>query len=350
MAGGILGRTGAMTIAGALVCMAVLVGCTSPSATGPAPSTRSPGEPSADAPSPTATAESAWVPYTTRDGLATWSMPADWTVGPPAVDELGTATYDVDAPGGATRLVFQDKVMGLGGPGCIPGTRPAYPYQTLDHTDVPLPVMPSQYPGAVPPRVAYESIAFPGRVSIGLGITDGLQSTDGTACEFLHYVSTATAARIISFAAQYAAADGTWGDRTFADLDAAQAYRQTTEYRTLVRILASLQLRPAAAGLEGTYDIVETAQCGIFDLTGQVLTVRAGKATITTPGQTLAGTAVQQGARWVVSVSGAQSTRVDLTGTVSAGVYRGTGRYGGIHAGGQTGWTCDIPSFTASPR
>lgn len=334
------GGAGAAALVGIVMLAMVLVGCTS---------TALPTE-TAPSPSATATPKDAWVKFTTDDGLAFWTMPSDWSAIRQGTDELGQVTYDVNEPDGHVRLRYAHKINGLGGPGCIPGYKPAYPYQTLDHTDIVLPVAESGYAGEVPPRVAYEAIQYPDHVSAGLGITNGLQGTDGTACEFLHFVTMTSAAQIIEFAAQYPAAGGPWGDKTFTTMDEAQAYRDTDEYRTLTRILASLQLKDAPAGLDGVYNIVENADCGIFDLTGQVLTASGGIASITTPGQTLTGTAVESSGVWDVTVSGAQSTRVQLTGTVSGGVYRGSGTYGGIHLGGETGWSCVIPSFTATPR
>lgn len=319
-------------------------------ATTAGPGASAPGTP-ATASDATATApqEAAWNTFTTSDGLATWQMPANWTAslqpsGP------GQFNYGVTGPDAKVRLYFADNIEGVGGPGCIPGYKPAYPYQLLDHAVVALPVTGKTNPVGVSPRVAYEAIQFPDHVFAGLGITQGLQNSDGTACEFGHFVLTATQANIIEFAAQYPAADGSWGDRSLATMDEAQAYMGTAEYKTVARILASLHLKGSPTGLDGVYTILENAECGVFDLSGQVLTVSAGTATITTPGQTLTGTAVENAGVWHVNVSGPQPTIVHLTGTVSGTQYSGSGNYGGIHPGGENGWTCDIPSFTATLR
>lgn len=297
----------------------------------------------------TAPEEAAWNTFTTSDGLATWQMPATWaaTLQPAGAAQLN---YYLTGPDTKVRLYFADNIEGVGGPGCIPGYKPAYPYQLLDHADVALPVTERTNPVGVSARVAYEAIQFPDHVFAGLGITQGLQNSDGTACEFGHFVLTATQANIIEFAAQYPATDGSWGDRSLATMDEAQAYMETDEYKTVARILASLHLKDAPTGLDGVYTILENAECGIFDLSGQVLTVSAGTATITTPGQTLTGTAVENGGIWDVNVSGLQSTVVHLTGTVSGPKYSGSGNYAGIHVGGENGWTCDVPSFTATLR
>lgn len=276
-------------------------------------------------------------------------MPADWTA---ALQPTGPGqlNYDVIGRDGKVRLLFADNIEGVGGPGCVPGYKPAYPYQLLDHTDVALPVTEKTNPVGVSPSASYEAIQFPDHVFTGLGVTQGLQRSEGTACEFGHFVLTATQANIIEFAAQYPATDGSWGDRNLATMDEAQAYMDTEEYKTVTRILASLHLKDAPTGLDGVYTILENAECGIFDLSGQVLTVSAGTATVTTPGQTLTGTAVENAGIWDVNVSGLQSTVVHLTGTVSGTKYSGSGSYAGIHIGGENGWTCDVPSFTATLR
>lgn len=290
--------------------------------------------------------------FTTQDGLASWEMPPDWTAalesGP---DEMGHLTYTIASPSGKVRLRYGHRNWGLGGPGCIPDIKPAYPYQVLDTTDLSVPVEAVDWQGAVPPRVAYEAIQFPDHVGVGLGDVDALQGIDDTACEFLHFMNTTSLARIVWFGAEYPQPDGTWGDQSFSTMAEATAYIDTDEYKTLTHILGSLQLKEPSAGLDGAYTIAESADCGNFDLNGQTLTVTGATATVTTPGQSLTGTAVESAGTWQVEVGAADGkTKVSLTGTVVSGVYSGSGNYGGINPSGETGWTCDVPQFTATPR
>lgn len=328
--------------------MLSLTGCGTV-ATDAAESGRASTEAASASPAP---AEAEWVTFTTQDGLASWEMPADWTAtlenGP---DEMGLLSYTIGAPSGQVRLSYAHRNWGLGGPGCLPDFKPAFPYQVVATTALSVPVTPSDWEGAVPPRVAYETIQFPDHVAAGLGDTDALQGVDETACEFLHFVNTNSAARIVLFGAQYLQPDGTWADRSFATMDEADAYVDTAEYKTLTRILASLRVKELPAGLEGSYVLLEGADCGNFDLSGQTLSVAAGAATITTPGQVLTGTAVESAGVWAVEASAADGkTKVRLSGTVTNGVYSGSGDYGGINPSGETGWTCDVPQFTATPQ
>lgn len=340
------GRGGAAALASAAVVVSLLTGCAAASP----PDSGGSAEP---APSASATpAAPEWARFTTKDGLASWEMPPDWTAtltnGP---DEMGMLGYEIDAPSDRVRLRYGHRNWGLGGPGCIPDVKPAYPYEVLDETDIPIEVTATDWEGAVPARVAYEAIEFPDHVGVGLGDTDALQGIDDTACEFLHFMNTTSRAQIVLFDATYPQSDGTWGDQSFATLAEAKAYMDTDEYATVTRILGSLQVEQPAAGLDGDYLLAESADCGTFDLSGQTLSVTGGTATITTPGQVLTGTALESGGKWNVAVQAADAkTKVQLSGTVVKGVYSGSGNYGGIFPSGETGWTCDVPQFTATPR
>jgi len=91
---------------------------------------------------------------------------------------------------------------------------------------------------------------------------------------------------------------------------------------------------------------------------GASLVVRGGAATISqgawpgddpgaVHGQPAAGSITTTGKSFQIHVANGTAAIIDLTGTVGAsGTLSGSGRSGGLHISGETGWTCEF-TFTA---
>ncbi|MCR6487948.1 hypothetical protein M8542_34500 [Amycolatopsis sp. OK19-0408] len=113
----------------------------------------------------------------------------------------------------------------------------------------------------------------------------------------------------------------------------------------------------AAPGLaDGTYRLSADPQCGEFAMDGSSLVVRGGKATLTpgrwagsdTLGQPASGTITTQGKNVRVHVTNGTAAIIDLTATIGApGTLSGSGKSGGLHLSGETGWACEF-TFTAT--
>ncbi len=337
--------------AGALICLSA---CTASPVDVVVPS-------SSAVPTPAA----AWSTFTTADGLASWQLPEDWTVLPPRTDAQGQVDYEVLDAEGASRLYYSHKIWGLGGPGCVPGSMETYPYERLD--EVPMSIPPDQISGAVP-TVAFEVLDAGDHVIAGLGTTTS-QIADAETCEdsLSHIVFEGGDVGAVSFSAH--SEDGpTALVIDFPSPDAAQAYLETPEYRTIVRIISSLSFDPASATgprataapvaatpetspvPDGGYEIQTHAECGTFPLNGQTLSVSGGDASVTTPGQVLHGSLSRISRAWEVNVVADDgNTTVVLDGNVLDGYFRGAGEYSGIFPGGDVGWTCPVDDFVVVP-
>jgi len=119
---------------------------------------------------------------------------------------------------------------------------------------------------------------------------------------------------------------------------------------------------PAAATVspvsDGTYRLTADPTCGEFAINGASLVVQGGAATInqgtwpgddpgTVRGRPALGRITTRGTSFQVHVANGTAAIIDLTGTVgAAGALNGSGRSGGLHLSGETGWTCEF-TFTA---
>ncbi|WP_395245330.1 hypothetical protein ACGGZK_05860 [Agromyces sp. MMS24-K17] len=343
----------AVLIVGAAVALA---GCT------PSPAEEAASSGSA---APTSTAEAAWLTFTTEDGLASWQLPPDWTVLPPWVDAQGAVDYEVLDADGASRLYYSHKQWGIGGPGCVPDMMESYPITRLDETPMSIPADRS---GATP-AVAFDVLDEGDRIA-GMLRATATPITGPTSCEdgLSSLVFEDGEVGIISFSAHFD--DGALPVRLdFPSLAKAEAYLESADYQTIVRVISSLSFDPSAAtGPAATAaPIVPTAEtsplagaylvdahgmddCGTFPLTGQTLTVAGSEASLTTPGQTLEGTLTRVSRGWEVKVTAPDdATMVVLDGAVVDGVFQGSGSSGGRLGTGGTGWTCAYEWVTATP-
>ncbi|UOE43026.1 hypothetical protein [Agromyces larvae] len=316
--------------------------------------------------SPSAEPEPAWLTFSTADGLASWQLPADWTVLPPGPDPdgQGTMAYEILNADGESRLSYAHKIWGIGGPGCDPSSMPTYPYARLDETAMTIP--PDSL--GVAPTVAFETLDQGDHVVAGLGST--VAPTAGReACDnsIDHLVFEPGEVGAVSFSAHFEHASVP-SSLEFADLDEARAYRESDEYRTIVRIISSLSFDPIdpsapaatampdvptveSSPLAGDYVVAARPDdCGTFPLTGQILTVSGAEASLTTPGQVLHGTLTRISTVWEVHVEADDGmTVVVLDGNVVDGSFVGSGASSGVFGSGDVGWFCAIRSFTASP-
>lgn len=345
---------------------AVTAGCSAPSGDEAAPSSAAtpPAETPSATPTPTPT-EAPWATFTTDDGLASWQLPGDWQGLPPDVDPFfGSVAYEVLDANGDSRLSYQHKIQGVGGPGCDAGSMPVYPYARLDETPMSIPVDPAT--GAAP-TVAFDTLDEGDRVVAVLGSTsDTIAGSETCENAFWELVSGPGDVGLASFTAH----GGSGFDATrleFASLDEATAYLDSDEYRTIVRVISSLSFPPATptgpvataapvtptaanSPLSGAYLIDTDSDCGNFPLAGQTLTVDGAEASVTTPGQVLHGTLTRISRQWEVRVEADdRKTTVVLDGIVADGAFVGHGSTGGINPSGETGWACDIETFRAAP-
>ncbi|QEO14780.1 hypothetical protein FLP10_10440 [Agromyces intestinalis] len=309
--------------------------------------------------------ETAWLTFTTADGLASWQLPADWTVLPPGPDPdgQGTMAYEILNAVGESRLSYAHNMWGIGGPGCDPSSMPTYPYARLDETAMAIP--PDSQ--GVAPIVAFETLDEGDHVVAGLGSTvapiAGPEACDNS---INHLVFEPGEVGGVSFSAHFEHASVP-SSLEFANLDEARAYLDSDEYRTIVRIISSLSFDPIdpsapvatatpvvptveTSPLAGDYVIAaQPDDCGTFPLTGQILTVSGADASMTTPGQVLHGTLTRISTVWEVRVAAAdEQTMAVLDGVVVDGVFRGSGSTSGLFPSGEVGWFCAVDMFTAT--
>lgn len=217
----------ALLIATAVV--VAITGCGAPTTPSADPSS-SPRPSASSSPTPTGVAEEEWVTYTTPSGLATFELPATWyveVVNPTKLQLLNDERI--------LTLTFLEQIGGIGSPPCAA----TYPYETLDDVEIPLESTRSDPTWAVPPRIAFRAIQFPGMVAAGLGTTDAIAGQGGQTCNFFNIIESPTLGQF-SFATQISV-DQDFPGLTFTTMDEARAFMQTPVYATLMRILTSVR-------------------------------------------------------------------------------------------------------------
>ena len=201
-------------------------GFPAPSASVPAPTVPAPASPEAPAPEPPA-----WATYTVPSGLATFELPSDWSAAPGPNGEVR-----VSDPSGAPRLTYLDRIGGIGG-----YCEGDFPYETLDAVEIPV-ASTSTGPWAVTPRIAFRAIQSPAGIVASIGTTDTLAGMDGVTCAYYNLIQSPTAGQMSFGTAFTVYADSPQADTlVFGGMDEARAYAQTEDYRTLMRILASVR-------------------------------------------------------------------------------------------------------------
>lgn len=196
-------------------------------------------------PTPTPTPSiGAWRTFTSADGKVSFEHPATWTVGTPA-GAFGPGAVDVDVANEAGVVVAS---LHLGPYGGLGGAcQGAVPYTVLDVVEVDLPYQPAK--GSVTPRFAFRALQEKDRVTASFGLTSTVAGQDGTTCMFYNVVNGPAETPMYSFADAFQVnAGGTeevanrQGAKTFASLDAARAYMQTSEYLNAKRMITSLKI------------------------------------------------------------------------------------------------------------
>lgn len=204
-----------------------------------------PASSNAATPTPTPTPSiGAWRTFTSADGKVSFEHPATWTVGTPA-GAFGPGAVDVDVANEAGVVVAS---LHLGPYGGLGGAcQGAVPYTVLDVVEVDLPYQPAK--GSVTPRFAFRALQEKDRVTASFGLTSTVAGQDGTTCMFYNVVNGPAETPMYSFADAFQVnAGGTeevanrQGAKTFASLDAARAYMQTSEYLNAKRMITSLKI------------------------------------------------------------------------------------------------------------
>ncbi|UOQ57297.1 hypothetical protein MUN78_00170 [Leucobacter allii] len=237
---------------GTLLAAAALAGCApEPGSTGdPSPTTGSsattPAPPSATtpapAPSPTAGPSAApdpWTEFSDARGPVSSEIPPGWSVAEVAASEDGMLQLAVRDDAGATRLIFANRVSGLGG-----ACTPALPVlRIVEHDATPL-----EIPGFAPaasdqlgrpleaPRVVYRVAELPDGALGTLAVSNDRPQDS---CMFYNLLQGAAGSLVFADALQI---DSVAPGRVFPDAAAAEAFTGTAEYATLKRILGSLRL------------------------------------------------------------------------------------------------------------
>ena len=204
-----------------------------------------PASSNAATPTPTPTPSiGAWRTFTSADGKVSFEHPATWTVVTPA-GAFGPGAVDVDVANEAGVVVAS---LHLGPYGGLGGAcQGAVPYTVLDVVEVDLPYQPAK--GSVTPRFAFRALQEKDRVTASFGLTSTVAGQDGTTCMFYNVVNGPAETPMYSFADAFQVnAGGTeevanrQGAKTFASLDAARAYMQTSEYLNAKRMITSLKI------------------------------------------------------------------------------------------------------------
>jgi hypothetical protein len=219
-------RTATATL-GILLLASALTGCGATSAP-PEPSS----EPTSAVASPDAT-PLAWVDYTVPSELASFHLPADWTV--EIVGDIEVALLD---PQGTRQITYIEQIGGIGGPNCASPV----PFQVLDAYELPLAVEFTDPVWGVTPQIAFQ-IMEDGSGYLGtIGTTDSLAGLDGMTCGFMNVIGSPVLGTF-TFATEFQAAPGYDAEGTpleFASDEEAVDYMATDEYATLIRILTSI--------------------------------------------------------------------------------------------------------------
>lgn len=239
-----MGKTGRLTLALSVVSMVTLglTGCAglfsdlSPKASTPTPTaTQEPTPKPTEEPAP---AEEPWERFADPRLEYTFELPPGWSAELAFEDpEYSVAGFDLVDESGATQLHFAQRVMGLGG-GCT--DTPSLPITELDSVPFDLAGYVAESADTSPatlvqPRFVYRVL------ELDSGVVGSVAVIDDEAEEYCFYYNLLhTDKGLMSFAdtLQFGHHEP---PHVFGSLAEAQAFMQTDEYRTLKRVLLSLE-------------------------------------------------------------------------------------------------------------